>query len=140
MKILILFFSLILSLNLFATGNTTMQPVSTQKVANASLTCPTGKWCRVVVDLHVNSGIASGTCYWQNAFKSFEVIIKSGEVISGTVVGNLLVSSTSASAVSITVNVAGSQVGYVNAWMSCTTSGLVTTTQQYSFYSMEYFN
>lgn len=152
MKKLFLIFSIFFSLNIFATGNTTMMPVSTQKVANATLTCPTGKWCRVLVS--ANQAWSGSSIYNTVQINSSpcnlkaEFILKSGETISGTVsngsitAGNLT-GSLGVGSVSISIGgvvVAKCQsTGVANSNQSAP-SGTISSSGDYNFYSMEYWN
>ncbi len=139
MKKLFLIFSLLFSFNIFATGNTTMVPVSTQKVNNATLTCPTGKWCRVVVNYSMGGDCGTSCSYLEvaNINNSFEVILKSGEAIAGSVVNP----GGSCGSGSITITIAGTTIAK-NIYGIIASGGSPTciTTSNYSFYSMEYWN
>lgn len=141
-KKMFLVFSLIFSLNIFANGNTTMAPVSIQRIANASLTCPAGKWCEVVVNAYVDQQPAStGACSISNGFRSFNVKLKSGEVISAT--KTFSSGSIGIARSYITISVGGVIISTVSGTFTCATGGTASAMSifgDYAFYSMEYWN
>ena len=149
MKKLFLIFSIFFSLNIFSSGNTSMVPVSTQKVANASLTCPTGKWCKVVASASstVNgsqtngSGAASSSI--SSTANSAEFILRSGEVISGSV--SAIGASACFGTNTVTISISGTAVMKVvsslyQAIQTGTSGCSATNDNSYYFYSMEYWN
>lgn len=131
-------FSLVFSFNILA-SNTTMVHVSSQKVNNATLTCPSGKWCRVVVNYSLTfDGSGSSAAYVSPMVKTYEVLLRSGEAISAGVTNTTNVNAWYSY---IDISVAGSIIS--RDYATCTPSGgspNCTVRSNYSFYSMEYWN
>jgi hypothetical protein len=153
MKFLFLIILFLLSLNSFGAGNVTSQPVSTQKVANTSLTCPTGKWCRVIISysqfLSSTTNGAVGSASSVPANGSFEVILKSGDALASTIVNNPSLSigasggfNVAYGSIAFTVN--STQIAKFYSSLGVGFAGgaslTVSSFNEYSFYSMEYYN
>lgn len=141
MKIFTLVITLVCSLFISScafASNTTMQPASIQRIANGMpLTCPTRKWCKVVVIVsHVIQATGTGTVNNQN--ETFEFILKSGEIAEWSFL-NIGASSTSGrSTASLLIN--GSTIFTFVAVLNGTSASTNSTIGSYGLISHEYYN
>lgn len=151
----------------FGAGDTTKQPASTQRVSNTTLTCPTGKWCRVVVTAKgtyrfnysnygsgVYNSVTTGNLTLNNAEIDKEIIIKSGQTVNCTIptIPSVGVCSLTGQLFSVssefTCNVSGTNfagkkmsMSFVcNDGTSPNINTLFAVDGSYHFYSMEYYN
>lgn len=162
----------ILTVGLFASLSTFAQsmkpPASTQKVSNTTLTCPSGKWCKVLVhvsmtpkytgpnmvDLTVSGGtgvIAAPYPQITALNDTFELILKSGEALN-CATGPISTGGVGSNNISswfpyLSCTVGGTQFykGYIGVYFTAgssspTLNNVFALATDYSFYSMEYFN
>lgn len=151
----------------FGAGDTTKQPASIQRVSNATLTCPAGKWCKVNVTAKatyrynylsygggIYRGITIGNLLINSGDIDKEIILKSSQTISCSIptmpsVGVCDVTGQIYSlSQEITCNVSGTNFTgkKISVNFSCndsTTPNINTVFSvdgSYHFYSMEYYN
>lgn len=142
MKIIVLIFSLILSTGVHASnlGN----PVSTQNVFGSSgttinLTCPAGKWCKVLVSINLmcrrtGGGTAANTA----ATLAYELIIKSSQILSAEI--TLCQTAGTDGAASVIMRLDSNIVNMHSAHVASPTSGSIQNYVSAGMYSMEYYN
>lgn len=137
--LILILVSLLMSFSVFSQAM--RPPVSIQRIENASLTCPAKKWCNVNVQLSLAVGTGGTNTYSQSVADSFNVILKSGETITGSksaidqYMGTACVPSNPIYARALVGAVIIGSVE-VSTGGSCTAYGHT----RYSFYSMEYYN
>lgn len=140
----------------FGAGDMSKQPSSIQRVNNTTLTCPTGKWCRVIATYYIGVGAGNaggqGGGYFSSDSSSgnFEVILKSGQQISATVTAPAQSGCFSARGIqgtnNIVFSVGGTTInrfyGYFFAFCVAQPGQTITfdNISSYSFQSFEYYN
>lgn len=153
-----------LTFSLSAFSQSMKPPASTQKISNASLTCPAGKWCRVLVSISLIPRAAGTFVTDISTFSvstpsnvsifpymaNFELVLRSSEVLACTVSGTTSSGTTTSQTYhwrpNITCTIGGSQIlkQYASMLFASGTGSAFNNygdiTSDYSFYSMEYFN
>lgn len=143
-------------------------PVSTQKISNATLTCPSGKWCRVQVSISLSAGfplaaapvdltnidsskLASKLPEISNINENITIDLKSSDTLnctnSSVGTGNVASGVILIWRPYVTCFVSGVQfykkyisVQFEYGGSVAAFNGVFALKGDYSFYSMEYFN
>lgn len=166
MKIVILIIGIISSFESFS--QSLKPPASIQKISNATLTCPTGKWCKVLAHVSLTPRFANlvvtdfyggrdssihGSTAVSSVNENFELIIRSGDTLACT--ASTVSSSVMTNSVTFTFNpyitcsVSSTQIFKGIASLLFPTGStassynynqVIGVISDYSFYSMEYFN
>lgn len=131
--------SLLMSFSAFSQAM--KSPVSIQRIADAPLTCPAKKWCNVTVQLSLAVGTGGTNVVSNSLADSFNVILKSGETITGaksSIDQYMGTPCTPSNAIFVRALVGAVIIGSVEVSTGGTCTAYAHT--RYSFYSMEYYN